>query len=303
MDSGFVLIAEQTVSISVPFFLAALGGVICERAGVVNIALEGIMLNGAFCQVLVTYWTGNPWLGLLAATAGGVLTVLPHAVASIKFRVNQIVSGLAINLGAVGITKFFLKIVFDSSSNSERIVGISALNIPILSKIPIIREIVSNPLILIAIGLFVVIQIFLFKTKWGLRLRAAGESAEASVSVGINVVKIRYFACLASGVLAGLAGAWLALSQHQFTDGMSGGRGYIALAAVIFGRWKPNGVLIASLIFGFAEALQIGLQSAGIEIPTQFVQMIPYLVTIIVLAGFVGRARPPADDGKPYEPA
>jgi len=289
----------QTIRISVPYVLASLGGTFSERGGVVNIALEGILLNGAFCATVGTYYTGNPWFGVLCAILGGVLTALIHAVVTITYKADQIVTGIALNLFAIGITKFVLKLLFGSSSNSERIVGLPIFSVPVLSNLPIVGTIVSHPIILATLILVAASQYTLFKTVFGLRLRAVGENPEAADTLGIHISKMRYAGVLLSGALAGLGGAWLAMDQHSFTDGMSAGRGFIALAAMIVGKWNPLGATGACLLFGFAESLQIQLQGSGV--PTQFIQMIPYLLTIIVLAGFIGRSIPPAADGVPYE--
>lgn len=285
----------QTMRISVPYILAALGGTFSERSGVVNIGLEGILLNGAFCSVLMVYYTGNAWLGLIGGMIGGIILAGVHALVCVKFKADQIVSGVALNLLAVGITKFVLKIIFHSSSNSDRIVGLPTWEIPGLERFPI-----TNPFVLITILVILFSQVILYYTPFGLRLRAVGEHPEAADTLGISVSGMRYAGVFISGILGGLGGAYLALEQHQFTDGMSSGRGFIALAAMIFGKWTPLGATAACILFGFAESFQIQLQNAGYAIPTQFVQMIPYLLTMIALAGVVGRSTPPAADGKPY---
>ncbi|MFH0778285.1 MAG: ABC transporter permease [Candidatus Eisenbacteria bacterium] len=300
MDSlSAVAFISQTIRISVPYILAALGGTFSERSGVVNIALEGILLNGAFSCVLATYYTGNPWVGLLAAVLGGAATAAIHAVVSVTFKAEQIVSGLAINLLAMGGTRFFLAVIFGSSSNSERIAGLPEWSIPLARDVPVLATVFSSPLIILTIVLIAVSHFVLFKTRFGLRLRSVGEHPEAADSLGVNVSRMRYAGVIASGVLAGLGGAWLAMDQHSFTDGMSGGRGYIALAAMIVGKWNPLGAAGACLMFGAAESLQMQLQ--GQNVPTHFIQMIPYVATIVVLAGFIGRSVPPAADGVPYE--
>jgi simple sugar transport system permease protein len=290
--------AAQVLRISVPYTLAALGATCSERGGVVNIALEGILLVGAFASVVVTWWTGSPWLGVLGAVAAGVLVALLHAAVSVSLGADQIVSGIAINLLAVGATKFMLRVFFGSSSNSERIAGLPEWRVPVLSSIPVIGTVVSSPLLLLSAALVLGGWILLTRTPFGLRLRAVGEHPEAAETLGVNVAATRYAGVLLSGALAALGGAWLAMEQHSFTDGMSGGRGFIALAAMIVGKWHPLGAAAACLLFGLAEALEINLQS--LRIPTQFVQMIPYVLTLVVLAGFIGRAVPPAADGIPY---
>jgi simple sugar transport system permease protein len=289
----------QTIRITVPYSLASLGGVYSERGGVVNIALEGIILNGAFCATVGTYYTGSPWFGLLCGIAGGLLVAAIHAVISIHVKADQIISGIALNLFAVGITKFVLQILFQSSSNSPRIAGLPYIKLAFLKDQPDVEHLLGNPLVLLTVLIVIASHFIIFKTRFGLRLRSVGENPEAADTVGISVTLYRYYGVLISGVLAGLAGAWLAFDQHSFTDGMSAGRGYIALAAMIVGKWNPLGAAAACLLFGFAESLQIQLQ--GGSLPTQFIQMIPYLATIIVLAGFIGKSAAPGADGIPYE--
>lgn len=289
----------QTVRITVPYALASLGGVYSERGGVTNIALEGIMLNGAFCATVGTYYTGNPLVGILCGIAGGLLTALIHGIVSISVKADQIISGIAINLFAVGITKFVLEILFHSSSNSDRIPGLPHIRLPFIEGSSNIALLLGNPLVLSTILIVIASHFIIYRTRFGLRLRAVGENPEAADTVGISVTLYRYYGVMISGVLAGLAGAWLAFEQHSFTDGMSAGRGFIALAAMIVGKWNPLGAAAACLLFGFAESLQIQLQGAGL--PTQFIQMIPYLATIVVLAGFIGKSVAPAADGVPYE--
>jgi ABC-type uncharacterized transport system permease subunit len=285
----------QTLRITIPYLLPSLGAVYSEKGGVINIALEGILLIGAFFTTVGAYFFQSALIGILFGILAGLAVALLHAVATVTFKADQIVSGIAINLFAIGITKFFCKIFFNSSSNSERIIGLETINIPVLSSIPVI----GNPFILLCIILLIISYIVIYKTRFGLRIRAVGENPSAADSLGVSVSKIRYAGVLISGVLASLGGAWLALDQHSFTDGMSAGRGYIALAAMIIGKWNPWGAAGACLIFGFAESLSIQFQN--LTIPTQFIQMLPYILTIIVLAGFIGKSTPPAADGVPYE--
>ncbi|OQA92064.1 MAG: L-arabinose transporter permease protein [Elusimicrobia bacterium ADurb.Bin231] len=294
---------SQVIRISVPYVLAGMGGVFSERSGIVNIALEGMMLNGAFAYVLGTFLTGDPVAGVISGVLCGMLTGLVHGIVSIRFKANQIISGVAINLLSVGMTKYFLKIFFDSSSNSARVAGIESFSVlPYNSEFAdTINGIFGNPLIILTIAIVVFSHLTIFKTVFGLRLRSVGEHPEAADTLGVKVNLIRYMCVILSGALAGLGGVWLAVDQHQFTDGMSNGRGFIALAAVIFGKWSPIGVAFGCLLFGFAESMQITLQSSGADIPTQFVQMIPYVLTIIALAGFIGKSMPPAASGVVFE--
>jgi len=277
----------QTVRITIPYLLPSVGAAFSEKGGVINIALEGMLLAGAFCTTVGVFYTNNVFIGVLCGVTAGLIIALIHSIVTITFKANQIVSGIALNIFAFGITKFFCKIIFNSSSNSTRITGLESLNLPF------------NPFILLSIVILGLSYISIYKTRFGLRLRAVGENPEAADSLGINVNKIRYFGVLISGGLAGLGGAWLAFEQHSFTDGMSAGRGYIALAAMIIGKWNPLGAAAACLLFGFAESFSLQFQDSGI--PTQFIQMLPYLLTIIVLAGFIGKASPPAADGIPFE--
>lgn len=283
----------QTLRISVPYALPAMGASFSERGGVVNIALEGILLIAAFATTVATFYTGSPVTGIACGMFAGVLTALLHAVVSVTFKADQIVSGIAINLFAVGITKFSCQLIFNSSSNSARIVGLEQWGV--LSSLPLL----GSPFIPLTLLLLVVSNVVLHKTKFGLRLRAVGEHPEAADTLGVNVSRLRYAGVLISGGFTGLAGAWLAIDQHSFTDGMSAGRGFIALAAMIIGKWSPTGAAAAALLFGFAESLTIQLQTASQYL--QLIQMIPYVLTIVVLAGFIGRAVPPASDGIPYE--
>lgn len=276
----------QTFRITIPYLLPSLGAVYSEKGGVINIALEGILLGGAFAATVGTYYTGSIIAGAACGVSAGILIALLHAYITITFKANQIVSGIALNILAFGITKFFCKIIFSSSSNSARIIGLETLNLPF------------NPYLVLALILIAVSYYSIYKTRFGLRLTAVGENPEAADSLGINVNKTRYWGVIISGALAGLGGSWLAFDQHSFTDGMSAGRGYIALAAMIIGKWNPLGAAAACLFFGFAESFTLQFQDSGI--PTQFIQMLPYLLTIIVLAGFIGRANSPAADGIPY---
>ena len=282
----------QTLRIATPYLFAAAGGIISERAGIIALTLEGFMLTGAFCAALGSYYAGSPWLGILAGVAGGLLAALLHALATIRYRADQVVVGIAMNLLAVGVTRFFLRLAFDSSSNSPRVPGFGGGQVGsgVLSSL-------ANPLVWLGILSMFAVGWILYRTPFGLRVRAAGEKPEAALSVGVPVRRIRWLAVALSGASAALAGAYLALDQHQFTDGMTAGRGFIALAAVIFGKWDPKRVTIACLLFAAAETMQIRLQSLQL-VPSQFVEMIPYVLTIVALAGVVGRAVQPAALGK-----
>lgn len=307
-----VALFAATVRAATPLILAALGGIFSERTGVVNIALEGIMLTGAFFAVLGSYTASNmglgptisPWIGVLAAVVFGVILSAIHAVVSIRFKADQIVSGVAINILSLGLTGFLLQFIFNTSGNSPSVPNLPAVAIPLLSSIPIIGEVFFNqsPLVYVAYIAIPLTAFVLFRTPLGLRMRSVGEHPKAADTVGVNVFKLRYLGVLLSGVLAGLAGAYLSIGQlNIFSENMTNGRGYIALAAVIFGKWNPWGALGACLLFGFADAIQISLQNAGVNIPSEFLLMLPYVLTLIALAGFIGRSVAPAAVGEPYE--
>ncbi len=282
----------QTIRIAIPYLFAASGGVISERAGLIGLGLEGYMLGGAFCGALTSYYSGSPWIGLIGAVAGGVLLALLYAVTAIRFRADQVVVGIAVNLLVIGATRFFLRLAFHSSANSPRVPGFGSEQSGVG-----FASLLANPLVWLGVLTVVFVAWLLYRTAFGLRVRAAGEHPAAAVSVGIRVDRIRYIAAALSGGLASLGGAYLALDQHQFSAEMTAGRGFIALAATIFGRWDPLRAALACLMFAAAETLQIELQGAQL-IPSQFVEMIPYALTIIALAGVVGRAVPPAALGK-----
>lgn len=295
----------QTLRIATPYLLAASGGVLSERAGVIALTLEGWMLTGAFCAMSGAFYSGSPWIGLLAGIAGGALAGALHALACVRYRADQVVVGIAINLLAIGATRFFLRLAFDSSSNSPRVSGfdwglsgdVSAANggsglLPIVGSL-------TNPLVLGALVSLPLVWWLLYRTSFGLRLRSVGEKPEAAASVGVSVARIRWYAVVLGGMFAGLGGSYLALEQHQFTDNMTAGRGFIALAAVIFGNWEPKRVFVACLLFAAAETFQIRLQGLQL-IPSQFVEMIPYVLTIVAVAGLVGRAVPPSALGRSH---
>ena len=278
----------QMIRIAIPYLFAASGGVVAERAGIVSLTLEGFMLSGAFGAVVGTHYSGSPWIGVLSGMFGGLIFALIHAVTTIRYRADQVVVGVAINLLAIGVTRFFLKLFFASSSNSPRVVGFGG-NIKAGGF--------DNPLLWLGLAVAPLVAFVIYRTPFGLRVRAAGEHPEAAESVGVSVTRVRYLAVAISGILAGLGGVYLALDQHQFTDQMTAGRGFIAISAVIFGRWNPIRAALACILFAAAETLQIQLQGSH-AIPSQFIEMIPYVLVIIALAGLVGRAVPPAALGK-----
>ena len=280
----------QVLRITMPYALAAMGGVLSERSGVTNIALEGILLMGAFGAAVGAYDAGGSLtVAVLYGIGAGVATAALYAVAVITFRADQIVSGVAINMLAYGLTPYLLKMFYDSTSNSPVIEGFGG-------------NLFANPVFWLALLLVPGVHVLVMHVRWGLRVRAVGEHPEAAHTLGVSVTAIRWQAVLGSGVLAGLGGAWLSLSGSGFVSGMSAGRGYIALAAVIMGSWRPLWACAASLLFGFAEAIQVNLQTFQIGVPNEFVQAFPYVLTMITLAGFIGRSRTPAALGRPYEP-
>lgn len=279
---GFI--ALSGLRMATPLLLAALGGLYAERSGVINIALEGLMLAGAFTAAVVTYLTHSPWLGLAAAASAGLAVAAIHAVASIRFGANQVVSGAAINILFLGLPPLLAGAWFGATSET-----------PAVPR----AELLPRAPVVLALALVPITWYVLERTRFGLRLRAAGESPEAVATAGLPVARIRYTAVLLSGALAGIGGAYLAIGQaSQFTRNMTAGRGFIALAALIFGRWRPVQTLLACLLFGFAEAVAIQMQGVA-GVPVQFVQIIPYVLTLLVAAGFLGQSRPPRALGRP----
>ena len=290
-----------TLRMATPIAYGALGGIFSERAGIVNIGLEGMMLTGAFTGVTASFFSGNPWFGVLAAVLAGGLLGLLHGVITIRFAGNQVVSGTGINIFALGFTAYMSQVLWGSRGASESVQGLPEIRIPLLADIPIIGDIIGThtPLVYVMIILTVISYIVLFKTPFGLRIRAVGERPDAADTAGINVYKTKYLSVIISGMLAGLGGAFLSLGQLTlFVWGMSGGRGFFALAAMIFGKWMPFGAFGASVMFGFADALQMRLQALGL-LPPQIILALPYILTVAILAGVVGRAIPPSNY-KPY---
>lgn len=296
-------LVASTIRLATPLVLAALGGLFSERSGVINIALEGKMLAGAFTAAAVTYaadtrlglGTASPWVGLLAAMLAGLFIAFIYAVSCIKFKADQVVSGAAINILMLGIPGFLSGALFLSSGSTPQIPKDH-----LLPQSPVVIAIAI-------IALVAVIWYVLYKTPFGLRLRSVGENPEAADAAGVSVTNIRYSGVLLAGVLAGLGGAYLSIGQSSlFTRNMTAGRGFIALAALIFGKWRPVQTLLACLLFGFTEAVSIQMRGSfklpsGEDIPVQFVEMVPYVLTIVVLAGFIGSSRPPRALGIPYQ--
>lgn len=292
--------------LSTPLILAALGGLFSERAGVVNIALDGIMIFGAFGGAVIAYETGNPWYGLIGAMILGGLIAHIHGIASIRYQADQVVSGTAINLLAIGVPAVLANALYNSTTVTPNIkLMLPIINIPIISSIPYLDVLLGkySVLVFFAFAMVPISWFVLYKTSFGLRLRSVGENPEAAATAGINVYLMRYYAVWISGILAGLGGAFLSIAHgSSYVNNISAGRGFIALAALIFGRYTPKLTLVGCLLFGVADAFQIRVQGV-IPIPVQFVQMIPYVLTMIVLAGLIGKAQVPAADGIPYEQA
>ena len=286
----------STIRLATPLVWAAIGGLYSERSGVINVALEGLMLAGAFTAAAVTYYAGSWEIGLLAAMAAGALTAVVLAVACIRFKANEVVAGTAINILFLGLPAVLSGALFLSSGSTPQI--------PQEDLVPAFADI--SVLSVLAVVVALATGYVLYRTPFGLRLRAVGENPEAADAAGVRVQRIRYAAVIISGILAAIGGAYLSVGQSSlFTRNMTAGRGFIALAALIFGKWRPVPTMLACLLFGFADAVTIQMQGvaklpSGEDIPIQFVQMIPYVVTIVVLAGFIGHSRAPGALGVPY---
>jgi simple sugar transport system permease protein len=295
---------RTSVGAAVPITLGAMSGILCERAGVVNIAIEGMMLSSALMSTLIGSVTGNLWLGLLAGLLTGATLAFIHAVLAIRYKVDQIISGTVINIFSTGITSFISAKFMQVYQELNNPGTFQSWPVPILSDIPIIGGIffTSNIFTYGAYILLIVIHVGLFYTRWGLRVRAVGEHPKAADTLGINVFRTRYINVVLGGMAAGFGGAYFTLgSVGRFDEVMTAGRGFIGLAAMIFGNWSPFGAFGASLIFGFADSLASKLAILRVPIPSQFLLMAPYVVTMIALAGLVGRVIAPAADGQPYE--
>jgi len=292
------------VALAVPLVFGALGGVIGERAGVVNIAIEGQLLFGAFAAAIAASLTGSPWAGLLAAMVAGALIALVLGLFAITYFVDQVIVGVVLNVLVIGLTNFLFRQVLtpnaDTLNSPDRF---KAMPLPLLGDIPLIGPIFfrQTPLVYVLYVVVALVAFALYRTRWGLRVRSVGEHPLAADTVGIKVNRTRYRAILLAGAIAGMGGAYFSLvSVAGFNREMTGGAGFIALAAVIFGKWDPIRATLAALLFGFASNLQGVLSAIGSPVPSQFMLMLPYLVTIFAVAGLVGRSRPPAADGIPY---
>ena len=294
-------ILASTLRNATPLIFAALGGMFSERSGVVNIGLEGLMLISAFAGAVGAFYSGSAIVGLLAALGAGLLFALIHALMCITFEADHIISGTAINLLALGGTGFLMVEFFGSGGTSPRVASFEPVRVPGLADLPVVGPaLFEQSLLVYLMYLLVPLTFFVvFRTPFGLRLRASGEVPEAVDTAGVSVTRMRYYGVALSGALAALGGVYLSMSLlSAFTEGMTNGRGFIALAALIFGRWNPVGAAAAALLFGLAQA--VTFRVAGDAIPIEFVQMFPYILTIVVLAGFGGRAVAPAALGRPY---
>ena len=295
---------QAAVLLAVPLIFGSMAGLLCEKSGVINIAIEGQLLFAAFVSAVVASLSQNLIWGLISAPIAGVLVSWILAYFSIRFQVDQVILGFVINVLVLGLTNFFytvLLVPYESTWNAAG--SFSAIPIPVLSKIPIIGPILFNQTIIVYLMYLIVtvIQIALFKSKWGLRTRAVGELPIAADSVGIDVNKLRFRNVLIAGAVAGVGGAVFTIGAvGVFSQSMTAGAGFIALACLIFGKWSPKGALIAALFFGFTNSLQSNLSIAGVPIPSEFMLMIPYIATIIAVSGLIGRVRAPAADGIPY---
>ncbi len=300
MINTITLLLGVTLLYSTPMIFGALGGVLSERSGVINIGIEGMMTFGAFAGAAAGYYSGNPWIGVLcAALAGGVLALL-HAVAAITCQADQTISGVAINLLGPALAVFFCRLAFDGSTMSY----------PVANKLPKIfgsgvegiwANLNVDIMVVVALLFAVAMWFVLYRTKWGMRILAVGENPAAADTLGINVYKTRYACVILSGILAGIGGATVTLGiVAQFTQTSIAGQGFIALAAVIFGKWKPMGAYRACLIFGFSQALTVVLGGGAIAVPTEILAMLPYVLTIVILILFVGKSVAPKADGVPY---
>jgi general nucleoside transport system permease protein len=297
---------QQSIFLAIPLILGALAGVLCERSGVINVAIEGQMLSGAWAGALFATLVHNKGLGLLAAVMAGGLMGLLLAVFAIRYFVNQVVLGVVLNVLALGLTGFIYDALMAPNQDTLNNPGFfGPIKIPVLGDIPIVGPLLfdTNVIVYLTYLLIVVIDVALFRTRWGLRARAVGEHPKAADTVGINVLRTRYRNVVYGGMVAGLAGAFLTIGAvGAFSKNISSGKGFIALAAVIFGRWSPRGAIGAALLFGFADALQtvLSFTQTPVTIPSSFLAMLPYLATLFAVAGLVGRVRAPAADGEPY---
>ncbi len=294
---------EATLRMAVPLLFASLASVLSERCGVYNLGIEGLVLSGAFFAFGGAYITGSVWIGILSAAMAGAVLGLAFSYLCITRVAEQFVTGAAFNMFALGLSGFCYRALVGVTGAAVKVPQFGTIKIPVLSSIPVIGNLLFNNNFLVYLGLILVpiIWFYLYRTSSGYEMRACGEHPRAADSLGIDVFKVRYAGVMIGAVLAALAGAYLTLAHaNTFIENMSAGRGYIAFAIVIFGRWNPVGALLGSLFFGATEALELMLQAQGVDIPYQFLLMLPYVLTMIVLAGAMGKAKPPAAEGIPY---
>ncbi|HNR02884.1 MAG TPA: ABC transporter permease [Anaerolineaceae bacterium] len=294
---------SSAVQLAVPITMGAFSGILCERAGVVNIAIEGMMLMSAMVGALMGSITDSAWLGLLFGVLSAVLLATLHAVLSIKYKIDQIISGTVINMFSAGMTAFLSQKFLQTRQELNNPAMFTRVEIPGLADIPLLGPILFNTnfFVYLMFALLIILQVALFSTRWGLRVRSVGEHPKAADTLGIDVIKTRYMAVLLGGLVAGLAGAFFTLgSVGRFDEGMTAGKGFIGLAAMIFGNYTPVGALGAGILFGFADSLGSKLSLLGSAIPSTLMSTAPYVITMIVLAGFVGKGHVPAADGVPY---
>ncbi len=301
---NFVVLLAETVIYSTPIIYGSLSGILCERSGVINIAIEGQFLAGAFLASLVASATGNVWIGAVCGAGAGALFGWILAFLTLRYGADQIIVGILIDAFALGLTNFLLQEIFTDHPNLNSPPVFPTVAIPLLSKIPLAGPVLFDQSAIVygAAILLVGIHFALFRTRWGLRVRAVGEHPKAASTVGIHVVNVRYTNVVLGGVVAGLGGAAFTVGSYgQFTSNMAAGLGFVALAAMIFGRWRPFGGLGAALLFGFSISLVSFIGVLGVDVPSPLLAMAPYLITIAVVAGLVGRVRPPGADGVPYQ--
>ena len=295
---------SSAVLLAVPITLAAFSGILAERSGIVNISIEGMMLMASMAAAIVGSVTKNPWFGLLGGVISAILLALLLGVLSIKYKINQVISGTVINIFSAGLTAFISQKFLQQIQGLNNPQMFTRVPLPGLADIPLIGPILFNQNIFVYLMfvILIVLQLALFQTRWGLRLRSVGEHPKAADTLGINVIRTRYMGVILSGLVAGIAGAFFTLgSVGRFDEGMTAGKGFIGLAAMIFGNWMPIGAIGAGMLFGFADAIGSKLSLLGSAIPPQFMAMAPYLITMIVLAGFIGKGQAPAAEGEAYE--
>jgi simple sugar transport system permease protein len=300
---SFTGMLQDTVARSVPITLGAIAGILCERSGIINISIEGQLLGAAFTGSVVGSLLG-PWMGILAAVLTGVALSGILAVFAIRYRVDQVIVGFAVNFFALGLTSFLASRVLTEYPEYNLLTPFRPWAIPLLSDIPVVGTVLFTQTLFVYASVIAVVVAtwMMYRTRWGLRTRAIGEYPKAAGTLGVDVIRLRYRNVLIAGAVAGLGGAWWPVGTvGRFDQNITGGRGFIALAAVIFGRWHPVGAFSAALVFGFAEAIQLKMSNLNTGIPSEFLLMAPYLVTLIVVAGFVGRSRAPKAAGQPYD--